>query len=1102
MKKVLLGLVSALFLCVGSFAADAPASPAPDQAATEAVKSLEEMIARGEVGWWKSQADPSIQFVNKYSGLGGDAVAALTLNQAEQLWPSWKTVGNGLERFGIACSVYNCLKSASEGRYDAATLNALKDFLKYRLSKMGDALATSAAGVGLIDFALNSFGEAAMQQITDDYWDVYYQYQVQRHPRLSDYVRLITEGDGTRRGFEAVVASLDSFWDDPATDGIRGFAALKTQDPDYRATFRSRYLKENLLPFLQSWAERERDKAEVAAWVALRRLTEELQNTVVTVDFALLEKGLNAPPAGATLDVAVEFYHPQNEIRVLAKAPIAERNRLQFPLKAALGANRELPRSLKIRLYRPTDTEPPHSYGTNIFEVAWINPAGAWRREAKPGQLTYVAKAPLLTSVWSEFPITMTGDGADQISSITFRPLPVGTAADLREIARAPSGNNAYLKNGQGKMRLEHGLYLVDCQNELFVFTHGPVKITGPESLTIPVRRAVEQSLAAPNPETYRASMAQATAAVRQRQGAQREAIASASQTLQDYWLGTYTAINGYLATARALQDKLNAELRAPQLTVEQQRAIRDRYQPRITAAEQARDATERAMWDTTREEEKLTTDVTNEASERYNTIGTELRTADDELGQTLNDIRQKLWPVANEFQQLANRVTSGSLQVMAAASLDDELAQMRESLKKVETGLPGLLQAGDRLAPLQTRYNDVVATVREVEASEGYTIHSNPADRDGEIGTLTLQIDAIRNSGFLERARTMLQKAERVVERRREQARRMAAFRQELEALAQQLPLPDEAVWRERTAQLRAKIEPLFAAAVSIEGEDDTPAFRDAQTECARFFQEQSAVCGDLLEGAAKTATAYSRFQEKFEEFRRQQLWREVGPDFWATMDQLAWTKVRARQAATEPALTLARDVDRWLHAGATRAARAQRLATVRSELDPQQPARDPGGQVERLNRIDAMLGELPVQLVANERKAWDAARTQLVRSGQFDIWLRNQPKPYVQFSAMNDKPLELGCYWPETADRSTPQTQQGLSVSVALKNVTDDSMYVLQESTDGGKTWRTLNYYGGQWRSYLQWQEQGRRFRALLPGGERTLDLPAFPHYVPPHA
>jgi len=329
MKKLLpLFLLAGLFR-LGAIAAETPTTPPPDQA----LKSLEDMIGRGEVGWWKSQADPSIQFLNKYGGLGGDTVTALTLNQADQLWPAWKTIGPGLEKFGIACSVYNCLKSVNDGNYNAALLNALKDFLKYRLSKMGDNLAASAGGVGLIDFALNSFGEAALQQIADDYWEIYCSYQARLHPSLADYVRLITKGDGTQSGFAAVTAALDSFWDDPATAGIRGFENLKTQDKNYKANFRSRYIKENLLAFLQTWAEREQEKAQIAAWIQLRNLTEQLQNTKIAVDFALLEKGLNEPPPGATVDVVAPGVSPRQHLQrrspaaAFALYPLASRRR-------------------------------------------------------------------------------------------------------------------------------------------------------------------------------------------------------------------------------------------------------------------------------------------------------------------------------------------------------------------------------------------------------------------------------------------------------------------------------------------------------------------------------------------------------------------------------------------------------------------------------------------------------------------------------------------------------------------------------------------------------------------------------------------------------
>ena len=1101
MKKLLTLLFVAGLFCPGVFAADeVPATPPPDQAATDALKSLEDMIGRGEVGWWKSQADPSIQFLNKYGGLGGDTVTALTLNQAEALWPAWKSVGGGLEKFGIACSVYNCLKSANEGNYNAAVLNALKDFLKYRLSKMGNNVAASAAGVGLIDFALNSFGEAALQQIADDYWEIYCSYQARRHPSLADYVRLITQGDGTQSGFAAVTASLDSFWDDPATDGIRGFENLKTQDKNYKANFRSRYLKENLLAFLQTWAEREQENAQIAAWIQLRKLTEQLQNTKIAVDFALLEKGLNEPPAGATVEVVVQFYVAnKTETRVLAQAPIAARNRLEFPLVNMLGADRKLPRTLYIRLRRPGVTEEPHSGGTDVFELSLIDAAGPWRREARTGQLAYVAKQPLYTSAWSEFPITLTGPGADKIYSLTFYQLPAGTATYLRELVVSMGGGSVNIKDGQGKMRLQHGLYLATCENDDYVFTYGPVKIAGPTPLTIPVRPATERPPAAPEPAKLHEQVAQAAAAVRSRQESQTAAIATASQALQDYWLATYNALNAYTSTARALRKKMNEELAQPKLTTDQQRAITQKYQPRADEMEKARYDAERAMYASVQAEEKVAADLDTENRQRYAALSKDFRAVGDETDAAFNVVRQKLYPVSSDFEKIANRLVGGSLLNMPNASLDQELTQMRQALANIETNLPALLQAYDKLPGALERYNQTAAAVREVEANEGTTLYFNPNHYDDAVAMLGLSVDAIRSSGYLDEARSLLQKAERVVAQRRERARLAAALLQEIESLAQQLTVPDEALWRTKTAAFRERADPLFAAALAPEDADDTAAFQGLLKDLRAFCQEQAAVCGDMLEAPDKTENAFSRFNVKYAEFNRQQLFREAPSDFWQKMDQIAWSKIRSRANTTREAVTLAKDVATWLKIGATREARTQQLAKLRAEFDPK-TARDIAGQIEQLNRLDAALQPLPARLVQAERQAWQTARTQLVRSGQLESWLRNQNRPYVGFATFSDKPAGSVYFWPEKAVRENPQTQQGLPVTLALKNAPDDTLCRMQVSRDGGKTWQAILYQRGKWYTFLPWQGTDLRFRALLPDGSQTVDLPAFPQFVSP--
>ena len=142
----------------------------------------------------------------------------------------------------------------------------------------------------------------------------------------------------------------------------------------------------------------------------------------------------------------------------------------------------------------------------------------------------------------------------------------------------------------------------------------------------------------------------------------------------------------------------------------------------------------------------------------------------------------------------------------------------------------------------------------------------------------------------------------------------------------------------------------------------------------------------------------------------------------------------------------------------------------------------------------------QLPARLVQAERQSWQAARTQLVRGGQLETWVRSQGKPYVCFATFGDKPAEQTYFWPEKAARDNPQTQQGVSVTLALKNAPDDTLCRMQLSRDNGRTWQAILYQRGKWFTYLQWQGAEIRFRALLPDGSQTIDLPAFPQFVSP--
>jgi len=72
--------------------------------------------------------------------------------------------------------------------------------------------------------------------------------------------------------------------------------------------------------------------------------------------------------------------------------------------------------------------------------------------------------------------------------------------------------------------------------------------------------------------------------------------------------------------------------------------------------------------------------------------------------------------------------------------------------------------------------------------------------------------------------------------------------------------------------------------------------------------------------------------------------------------------------------------------------------------------------------------------------------------------------------------------------------------SRSRRIKNAPDDTLCRIQVSRDGGKTWQAILYQWRKWAAFVQWRGTDLRFRALLPDGTQTIDLPAFPQYVSP--
>jgi hypothetical protein len=1112
-------IFAAAVLCLGmsaaAFAGDAepPRDLPPDEAADKALEEIEAALMRGDIGWWQSTADPVIQFTSKYTGLGSDTVTVLSLNQMEKLWPSWKTVSGGLDRFGSAVTVYTCIKHAYDGDYDKLALEALKKFLTTKLQSMGEGAALSAAGVGLIDFALNSFGEAAMQQVSDDFWWFYCRYQSRRHPSLAAYVRLITEGDGARKGFAAVAASLDSFWDDPETAGIRGFHTLVAQDPDYKATLRNRYIKENLLNFLTMWAERERDKARTGAWLAARRFAEEVGKTVIAVEFSIIEKGLGEPPKGTTAELCLQTYNATGgtDTKVLASAPLVKDMKFEVPLASLLDAKKHMPRKLLIRLQRPGYKEGARESGRDLFDVEMTDTGSKWKREPAAGRLVYRARAPFIVENYAEVTVTLAGQGADKIGGASFHSLPGAVAINPRDLCRVSLyyGASVTPKDAPAKLRLAYGRYIVMSDSVDYTVAPGPVTVDGDMAYTVdvkPVSKDDTAAPAAPDPAKLKELLLRPMADIKSRAKLPAAAASETSAAVADYWQSAFLAMAGLARAQRALELKMAEELKQPKLTSEQQTAIYKSYRPKIDAVNKtwndARAALPAAVDAASKEFEAVDKDLRAHHAE----VLKELRAADDDVSKLFSGITQKLYPLNSKHREISMLVTGGALNYLPTAEMDAKLAAARKTLAEIESAVPAMMAEYEKLAPAAERYARAAAAVRDVDEKEGVTVYSNPRDYAGQIAAIGQTVEMLRDTKFADDARALMDKAEKMADKRRARRALAAGALQRLEAAAAAIPAVDIEAWKARSAEFSKRAEPLFAGPDAADRPDDTEAFTKLAADIEAFLREQIEICGDMLAEPAKKETGFSRFQQAYKEIIDSQSWANLPQDWHQKFAQSSWDKIRARGAAAHEIFTLRNDIRIWLAAGKTRETRAAALKKTVDALTPKKG--EALGVEERLAALDAQMrifDELPRRVLpADTFRAWEKARVDLARGGAVDTWLRQKGKPFIVMDTVNAKPCGKAIYWPETAPNGMPANSNGwCGATLTVEGAGADALIIMRQSTDSGKNWSMVRSRGGKWYVNLPMSVAGLKslmFEAALSDGQEIKCIPSLPQFMAP--
>jgi len=1093
--------------------AQAPAPPAPaplpaDQAADAALKELEDMLASGQVGWWQSTADPTIQFLNKYSGLGSDTVTVLSLNQMEAIWPTWKPVSASLEKFGIACSVYNCVKSVASGSYNKAAIDALKDFLKYKLSKLGTSGALYAGGIGIIDFTLNTFGEAAVGQIKDDYWYSYSAYQARRHLQLSQFVKLIVDGDGQGRGVDAVARSLDTYWADEATAGIRGYYTLVAQDPDYRATFRNRYLRERVLPFLVQWAEYERGKALAEAHLEATEFLETVRRTKLVVECAFYDRGLNAPARNLRARLTTERTVNGASQRVgLDEAPVAAMVRFAVPLSALSDDAGHLPAYFSIELVQTGPAAAATQVRLDKIELDTTRTSGSWRREAAPGEIRYRAREPFYLDRTSEVTVKLSGAPPGNITEVLLQSVTPIVTASFGAMAAVPPAQRIGLAGNVGHGKLDHGRYLVTASSGDHGVLAGPFTVDGPGEIAVEARPiggdAIPAATALPDPERLTKACEQVCTAAQNAKVALNATIRVALAGLGDFWEERARALATRRQTQLALLNRAHRELKGLAEDSPEARAIRAQYDPKLQVLEAEQVAADRAVNEIVQRMVPRQRDAAKALETQREALVTELT----QSGQAYRDKIYELEKIQNQLAepigQLTELLGSDQLRLKPTRELKPLIDQAHKNFEAIEAALPALDASAESAATVEVRYRKAAAAVGEIEAADSDFVALQFTFGDQE-ASLRQQVDALRKT-LLQDAADYVHKAERIVAQRQARHKRLDDMLRAVREAAAALPPPDEKLWADQTAGWTSRGEALFATALADAPADDTPAFAALAAELDAFFGAQAAVCSDQRPEPQRKPNAYSAFLDADLALREQASYQDF-PEAWTDeARKTGSTKVERRNRATGAMLGLRNDLARWLAGGATRTERRQKVETLRAAIEANQQITTTAGRLRALGDQSAVFDALPRRLVpADLLTAWRQARAALVRSGELESYLRNLGKPYLMFARGPDQPLDQALLWPE---QMTAAAKGANSVEAELRIAGTDegSLCLLRQSFNGGRNWVYLPPRNGRWRVSLSFDPARKRafeelFEVTLPDGTR-LDWPAWlPQYRSP--
>lgn len=973
---------------------------------------------------WVEDIDPAMEFASGYTGLGSDILTIVTANDIASVWPAWNSLSPYIERYALIMLAYDCINDAFTGNANAAAWRVTKFAYGKFLSNMSAGGPVYAAYINLIDFGLDYLGNAVVGQISEDYWRAYCEFHFKKEKKdLSTLLNAFETG-----GLGGLERSLDTFWSDSASAGIRGYYTQKVHDPDFKQNFRWRFIREFMAAeLLNSLAEKQTEMF-IKQRRAAREMAEQMQRTKIRVTVPVVERGTGQPAKGYTARLSVRTRSGTEKI---ATVPVNGQPLVtfEFPYTALL-TDDHLPSStpsfhISIVPDEGTIGNSPQRY-FNLF-------GSSRRAQLTVSELLIECRILHSFEVNSLFPVTIKVNGKlpARGAKVILRPFDtirshgVGreaislTGSPAQDSVGAPGfggdgdmpegwveegtvqdGIARYSQIPAGRYWFElldafHGPYIVDAPSE-FSIQHAAVTASDAGSIHAEPPSKEEVTALAEN---------EFVPAINGLEGTLEQHIAVINETGAELWAR-------FMAAATAAKRDAEAwRLRANEVSGHDEQSNRMREQANQSARARMDDYSR--LFSEMNNLHRNVLEMTQNASAKALEGRVEIE-PQHELLREYNELRhlhrdQSIQPL----QQIQNELLRGFWQHQP-----DPEAQ----LEAAEAAVEAARSAADRTR--QARSNIAAAKASAQQAFERNNLindffqGSGGMQRYTQLEAAAVQLERNQMQLDAEEASRQVERYRQRIESRRRMERRMRELLAQIDEALAALPEIDPAEWSAALNDFSEKHKTLIAAVKdSVTSDDENDPWKSLQEKTEQWLLARVEFCGDLLPEPLRTENSYSEFFDLFNAVKP--FSSPYVPREWFGTYRAAYnSKVASRNQAVEPLIELHNEIALMatITPAADRAEIIKRLITKAEALIS--PDRKVFGQerIDELIHAKSIMDDIPQSMLGGLPAAWDAARRQLVQDGTLERLAKASGQPYIVIESYNENPVEKPFFWPES--------------------------------------------------------------------------------------